>query len=280
MTGGFFVILDDIGSLMNNTVTMTKVATKNTVGILGDDLAVNAEKASGFSASRELPVLWAITKGSFINKLIILPIIFLLNFYAPQFIIPILFLGATYLAYEGYEKILEWIPGHHSQNFENVRINEVDKIKSAIKTDFILSFEIVVIALYSVIETSLQIQMFIVSIVSMMATVFVYGIVALLVRMDDIGFYLIKRGKKRVGQLLVESLPKLISFIAVVGTLAMFMVAGGILEHNIPQIHEMHLNLGYKVILGAGLGILAYYPIHIFFKIKDKYLLKERQEKS
>jgi predicted DNA repair protein MutK len=148
MTGGFFALLDDIASLLDSSATMTKVAAKNTAGVLGDDLAVNAEKAAGFSATREIPVLWAITKGSMINKLIILPVAFLLSAYAPWLIVPILLLGATYLGFEGAEKVWEWITGTGTsddaaqtlqQTPEEILAAEQGKITSAVRTDFILS---------------------------------------------------------------------------------------------------------------------------------------------
>ena len=147
MTGGFFAILDDIAALLDDTAVMSKVAAKKVGGVLGDDLAVNAEQASGHAAKRELPVLWAITKGSFRNKAIILPVAFLLSAFAPWAIVPILMLGAAYLSYEGAEKVLEYLrPGHHTER-EQQSVDEAAKIGSAIRTDFILSIEIVVIAL-------------------------------------------------------------------------------------------------------------------------------------
>ena len=201
MASGFFALLDDIASLMDDVATMAKVSTKKTAGILGDDLAVNAEKASGFVASREIPVLWAITKGSFLNKVIILPIAFLLSAFLPWIVPIILVLGGLYLAYDGSEKVYEYfVPHNHVQ----VSITEVEltkseildieksKIKSAIITDFILSVEIVIIALGTVIGQPLLTQILVVSFVALIATVGVYGIVALIVRMDDFGYRLIK----------------------------------------------------------------------------------------
>ena len=198
MASGFFAILDDIASLMDDVAITAKLATKKTAGILGDDLAVNAEKSTGFVSSREIPVLWAITKGSFINKLIIVPIILLLNLFLPTAIIVILIIGGFYLAYEGVEKIVEYFfHKHEPVKEELVEVIQQDaelektKIKSAITTDFILSIEIVIIALSTVLDKTLSLQILTLTVVSILATVGVYGIVALVVRMDDFGFKLI-----------------------------------------------------------------------------------------
>ncbi|MEA1983357.1 MAG: DUF808 domain-containing protein [Campylobacterota bacterium] len=243
MATGIFLIFDDIAMLLDDAAAMSKVATKKTAAILGDDLAVNAQKASGFAASRELPVLWAITKGSFLNKLIILPLAFLLSAFAPWVIIPILMLGGVYLAYEGAEKIYEYIVPHEHES-KSV-LSEEQKIKSAIRTDFILSIEIIIMALGTVLEQTLYIQIIAVSVVAIFATIGVYGVVALLVRMDDFGFKLIEMAKddksvlNAIGELLVSSLPKVIRVLTFVGTLAMLLVAGGIFSHNIHEIHEL-----------------------------------------
>lgn len=248
MTGGIFAILDDIAMLMDDTAAVTKIAIKKTVPILGDDLAVGAEQASGFHASRELPVLWAIVKGSFKNKLIVLPIIFLLNFFASWLIPYILVLGGLYLAYEGGEKVYEVIESkvfkkvHHSTKKV---LDEKAKIKSAIFTDFILSIEITVMALSAVMDETFMMQVISVSAVAMLVVVGVYGSVAMLVRMDDVGYYIIEHSKEesmkeKFGKLMVQSLPKIIKFLAIVGTIAMLMVAGGILVHNVSFIHHFY----------------------------------------
>jgi len=250
MAAGLLVLLDDISVLMDDVATMSKVATKKTAGILGDDLAVNAEKASGFASSRELPVLWAITKGSFVNKLIILPFAFLLSAFAPWLIVPILMIGGVYLAYEGGEKIYEYFFPHeenkHIETFEEKSKEEIlseekAKIKSAIITDFILSIEIIVIALSAVAKEPLSVQIAAVTFVALLATVGVYGIVALLVRMDDFGYKLIAMngGESKVGEFFVLALPKVIKALTVIGTIAMLLVAGGIFVHNVHFIHEL-----------------------------------------
>lgn len=254
MASGFFALLDDIATIMDDVAAMSKIATKKTAGILGDDLAVNAEKASGFISSRELPVLWAIAKGSFINKLIILPIAFVLSAFLPLAIIIILVLGGLFLAYEGAEKIFEYFFPHKPiateiivQDFTAAEILalEKDKIKSAIVTDFILSVEIVIIALGTVIGKSISSQIAVVSIVAIIATVGVYGIVALIVRMDELGFKLIALSSKErslsktVGNILVQALPKVIKSLAFIGTIALILVAGGIFVHNIEFLHHI-----------------------------------------
>ncbi|KAA2220411.1 DUF808 family protein [Chryseobacterium sediminis] len=256
MASGFFAILDDIAALMDDVAVTSKVATQKTAGILGDDLAVNAEKATGFLSSREIPVLWAITKGSFINKLIILPVVFLLNWlYAPA-INYVLILGGFYLAFEGVEKIIEFLfhrdkKGHEviEEMVEDEKSSEEiekEKVKSAITTDFILSIEIVIIALGTVLEESHPFitQILVTSLVAFIATVGVYGIVALIVRMDDAGFKLIKKSNDKgffggLGHLLVKALPIVIKILGVVGTIALIMVAGEIFLHRIEFFHGL-----------------------------------------
>lgn len=275
MTGGFFAILDDIGILLDDTAAMSKVAVKKTAGVLGDDLAVNAEKAAGFHASRELPVLWAITKGSFRNKVILLPLAFLLSAFAPSWIIPILVIGGVYLSFEGAEKIYHYFsPAHHqtkplaetTENEDDLLAGEDKKIKSAILTDFILSIEIIVIALGTVAHQSFVMQAIIVSIVAVLATIGVYGIVAFIVRMDDMGFGLIQISKRffgwrqviyqKTGEVLVSSLPKVVKALAVIGTIAMLLVGGGIFVHNIePLHHALHFLPALIAELCSGLAV-------------------------
>jgi predicted DNA repair protein MutK len=285
MTAGFFAVFDDIATLLDKAATMSKVATKNTVGILGDDLAVNAQKASGFTASRELPVLWKITKGSLKNKLIILPLAFLLSAFAPWAITPILLFGGVYLAYEGAEKILDYFLPHDDTKIEKMQQRtqeeivefENKKIKSAILTDFILSIEIVIIALGSVIEQTLLIQIIAVTFVAIVATIGVYGLVALLVRMDDFGFTLIEKANgeenftKKFGELLVRSLPKAIQFLTFIGTIAMLLVSGGIFMHNIHQVHELFHHfpiLLAELVIGLVVGTLSVGVHLLYTKIK------------
>lgn len=277
MASGIFAVLDDIAALMDDVAVASKLATQKTAGILGDDLAVNAEKATGFLASRELPVLWAITKGSFVNKLIIVPIALILNAIFPIAIKYILILGGVYLAYEGVEKIIHYISHRKKKGHEVIQeevnqgeVAENAKIKSAITTDFILSVEIVIIALGTVLDQALAIQILTVSVVAILATVGVYGIVALIVRMDDMGHGLIKRSNDKglaakFGHLLVKLLPIIIKALAIIGTIALLMVSGGIFVHNIdyfhhflPQVPSLVKEIGIALLIGAlALGLVS-----------------------
>ncbi len=276
MASGIFAVLDDIAALMDDVAVASKIATRKTAGILGDDLAVNAEKATGFLASREIPVLWAITKGSFINKLIIVPIALLLNAFFPVIIKYILILGGLYLAYEGAEKIFHYLFHREKKGVEVVKEQEEEgevaenaKIKSAITTDFILSVEIVIIALGTVLDRPLAIQILTVSVVAILATVGVYGIVALIVRMDDLGYSLIKRSNEKgvgnaVGKALVKLLPIIIKSLAVIGTIALLLVSGGIFVHNIDYFHHMLPNVpatlkefGFGLVIGIVVVIIV-----------------------
>lgn len=272
MASGIFAILDDIAALMDDVAVTAKIAARKTAGILGDDLAVNAEKATGFLASRELPVLWAITKGSLVNKLIIVPIALLLNAFFPVAIKIILVLGGFYLAYEGVEKIIEYF-FHRSKAGHEVAATtkqedsdpEKAKIRSAVTTDFILSVEIVIIALGTVLQENITVQILTVSIVALLATIGVYGIVALIVRMDDVGYKLIKSSNEKgfiasLGLLLVKSLPMIIRILAVVGTIALILVSGGIFVHNIEYIHHLLPSIApiiKEFVIGLLAGIVA-----------------------
>ena len=275
MASGFFAILDDVATLLDDVATMSKVATKKTAGILGDDLAVNAEKASGFVSKRELPVLWAITKGSLLNKLIILPFAFLLSAFAPVAVTVILVLGGLYLAYEGAEKMYEFfVPHGHVQaaleikeySKEEILEMEKKKIKSAILTDFILSVEIVIIALGTVLEEPLLTQILVVSFIALLATVGVYGLVALIVRMDEFGARLIALNGEdntlsdKIGRFFVGALPWVIKALGVIGTLALLLVAGGIFAHSLSFLHnpfDWLPDLLYEFVLGLLFGMVV-----------------------
>lgn len=282
MASGFFAILDDIGALMDDVAVASKVATRKTAGILGDDLAVNAEKATGFLSNREIPVLWAITKGSFINKLIIVPLALLLNAFFPIAIKVALLLGGFYLAYEGVEKIIEYLFHRNKKGHEVVaeaKQSDVDhekiKVRSAITTDFILSVEIVIIALETVLDRELSIQILTVSVVAILATVGVYGIVALIVRMDDAGYHLIKKSndqgfRAKLGHGLVKGLPIVIKSLGVIGTIALILVSGGIFQHNVAFLHDLLHSLPEmlaQIILGLAAGLLALLLINLGKKL-------------
>ena len=294
MASGFFALLDDIAALMDDVVVMSKISTKKTAGILGDDLAVNAEKATGFVASRELPVLWAITKGSALNKLIILPIAFLLSAFLPWAVTLALILGGVYLAFEGVEKIYHFV-FHRRQHAEineedkkddlilskeDLLLTEKTKVKSAIFTDFILSVEIVIIALGTVIGKPILFQVMVVSIVAIIATIGVYGIVALIVRMDDFGLKLVKLNDNKrsasyiTGNLLINTLPWVIKSLSVIGTIALLLVAGGIFVHNIDFLHHFLDNFpGFlrDFIVGLLVGLVALLLVKIFGFIKKMF---------
>lgn len=280
MASGFFALLDDIASLMDDVASMSKVAGKKTAGILGDDLAVNAEKASGFVSSREIPVLWAISKGSLLNKLIILPAVFLLSAYLPKAINVILIIGGLYLAYEGAEKVWHFLFHRHEKkevkgkgkvlSKKEVLDLEKTKIRSAIITDFILSVEIIIIALSTVLGQPIEVQIGVVTVIALLATVGVYGIVALIVRMDDFGYRLINLNGEDdsisdyIGRFLVNALPKVIRGLEVIGTLALLLVAGGIFVHNIHAVHDaLHFmpSLLAEFLSGLVVGLLVLFLI-------------------
>lgn len=287
MASGFFAILDDIAAIMDDVAVMSKVAAKKTAGILGDDLAVNAEKASGFASSREIPVLWAITKGSLINKIIILPVAFLLSAFFPIAITIALLLGGFYLAYEGAEKIYEFLVPHKDAAVvdldqditeEEILAMEQSKIKSAIVTDFILSVEIIIIAMSTIVNNTLTTQILVVSAIALLATVGVYGIVAVIVRMDEAGYYLIKKSKKEkslkksFGMMLVKALPYVIKSLTVIGTIALILVSGGIFAHNVDYFHHFLPNLPdivREAIIGLAVGALCVVVVKLFLFVKN-----------
>ncbi len=284
MAAGFFAVLDDISVLMDDVLTISKVATKKTSGILGDDLAVNAEKATGFISSRELPILWKISLGSLLNKAIILPITFLLSYFAPQLITYILLAGGGYLAYEGVEKVIHYGQkllskngNSHNSSHEaedKATLSEEEKVKSAIFVDFILSIEIVIIALSTVTEAPLLNQIIVVSGVALLATIGVYGIVALIVRMDDFGMVLLERDNnvaKTAGKLLIQGLPIVIKSLSVVGTIALLLVSGGIFHHNLDFIHhffEWAPSMLGDLLSGIIAGLILFPVIGLFGKVK------------
>lgn len=282
MASGFFLLLDDIAILADDVAVASKVATKKTAAILGDDLAVNAQKATGFDQSRELAVIWAITKGSLKNKVIILPVAFLLTAVAPSLITLILILGALFLLYEGVEKIEEWLfhKEHNEEKNEellhstpeNILEIEKEKIKSAVLTDFILSIEIVVIALAAVAAQPFAVQVSSVVIVALIATFGVYGLVAMIVRMDNVGFWLIEKGHERSGSFLINAMPKLIKILAIVGTFAMILVGGGILAHKVEFFHNCFIagfpSIINELLIGLVIGAVVLAAVKLFGAIK------------
>lgn len=283
MASGILLLLDDIAVLADDVAVASKVATQKTAAILGDDLAVNAQKATGFDQSRELKIIWAITKGSLKNKVIILPIAFILTALAPSLITFILILGALFLLYEGTEKIEEYIfhkkdEGKNEELLNSTKDNileiEKQKIKSAILTDFILSIEIIVIALTAVADRSFIVQVSSTVFVALLATFGVYGLVAMIVRMDNVGFWLIGKKHPKSGNMLIGAMPKLIKTLTVVGTFAMILIGGGILVHKIEFFHDYSIELLPAIvndlIIGLVIGAVVLAIINGFKTILNK----------
>lgn len=253
-------LIDDIATLLDDVAILSKVAAKKTAGVLGDDLALNAEQVSGVKADRELPVVWAVAKGSFLNKLIIVPAALAISAIYPPLITVLLVIGGLFLCFEGFEKVShkylhnkDEIEKEHQQKLaaiadENVDLVELEqqKIKGAIRTDFILSAEIVVIALGTVKDAAFEMQVAVVSGLAVAITVGVYGIVAAIVKIDDFGLYLLRKSvsgsfnsiQRFLGRSLLMFAPFLMRVLTVVGTIAMFLVGGGILVHSFSWLHN------------------------------------------
>ena len=292
MAGGFFALLDDVASLLDDVAAMTKVATQKTVGVLGDDLALNANQLTGLRSSRELPIIWAVSKGSLLNKAIIVPAAFLLSAFLPAAVPLVLMIGGAYLCYEGVEKILHRLLHHddaHADTHEDTRdpaLIEQEKIRAAIRTDFILSLEIVVIALASFVGKPLLTQILGLSAVALILTAAVYGVVALIVKIDDLGLYW--RGKasrllQTAGRALLWFAPKLLKALSVAGTAAMFIVGGHLWVENIAALHHLaqHWTAGMggfaawwvdaalSVGVGSVVGLALYAATAILAKIRQ-----------
>ncbi|WP_265554212.1 DUF808 domain-containing protein [Serratia grimesii] len=244
-------LIDDIASLLDDVSLMTKMAAKKTAGVLGDDLALNAQQVSGVKADRELPVVWGVAKGSFINKAILVPLALLISAFAPWAITPLLMVGGAYLCYEGFEKVFHSLT--HSKQVgeekkdaldatEDVVAYEKRKVKGAIRTDFVLSAEIIAITLGTVAGATFSQQVIVLCGIAIVMTVGVYGIVAGIVKLDDLGLYLSRKSSelvRSIGNGIVSAAPYLMKTLSVVGTLAMFMVGGGILTHGLPPVHHL-----------------------------------------
>ncbi|RZJ07891.1 MAG: DUF808 domain-containing protein [Rubrivivax sp.] len=255
MASSLFVLLDDIATVLDDVATMTKVAAKKTAGVLGDDLALNAQQVSGVNADRELPVVWAVAKGSMLNKAILVPAALAISAFASWAVIPLLMVGGAYLCFEGFEKLAHKFlhssdedRAHHDDHVKalaNPQVDmaayERDKVKGAIRTDFILSAEIIVIALGTVSAASLQSQLAVLVTVSVAMTIGVYGFVAGIVKMDDAGLWLSRRAgaaAQAFGRFLLAAAPRLMKALSVLGTAAMFLVGGSILVHGIGPLHH------------------------------------------
>jgi hypothetical protein len=247
-------LLDDIATLLDDISMMGKLAAKKTAGVLGDDLSLNAQQVSGVRANRELPVVWSVAKGSFINKLILVPLALIISAFAPWAITPLLMVGGAFLCFEGVEKVVHSFqarkhketPAEKKARLDAIAaqdpmVYEKDKVKGAIRTDFILSAEIVAITLGIVSEAPLLNQVIVLAGIAILVTIGVYGLVGMIVKLDDLGYWLAdKRSQlaKGVGKALLVLAPWLMKFLSVVGTLAMFLVGGGILVHGIPALHH------------------------------------------
>lgn len=256
-------LLDDIATVLDDVAILSKVAVKKTAGVLGDDLALNAEQVAGVKAEREIPVIMSVAKGSFKNKFILVPAALLISAFIPWLITPLLMIGGAYLCYEGAEKVWHALQDTKQDNSFEQRVEalaatdisdnqtlealENEKIKGAIRTDFILSAEIIVIALGTVQHASINTQIMVVSLIAIMITLVVYGLVALIVKMDDAGLYLLKKQgesstvkmQKAIGSALLSFAPKLMKSLTYIGTVAMFLVGGGIIVHGVPMLSSV-----------------------------------------
>lgn len=293
-------LLDDIATLLDDVAVMGKVAAKKTAGVLGDDLSLNAQQVSGVKANRELPVVWAVAKGSFLNKLILVPLALLISAFAPWAITPLLMIGGAYLCYEGVEKVLHSLHKDKSQETPEMREQrllkaaqqdprafENKKVKGAVRTDFILSAEIVAITLGIVSEAPLLNQVIILAGVAILVTIGVYGIVAGIVKIDDLGMWLKQKSAasaQAIGGVLLAAAPWLMKILTVVGTLAMFLVGGGIIVHGVPQLHHPIAEFSAQthglmaaaidnlanLVLGFVVGSIVLCVVNLIAKIRQK----------
>ncbi|MDQ2822867.1 MAG: DUF808 domain-containing protein [Pseudomonadota bacterium] len=269
--GSLLALIDDIASILDDVAVMGKVAAKKTAGVLGDDLALNAQQVSGVNADRELPVVWAVAKGSLRNKAILVPAALAIGAFAPWAVTPLLMLGGAYLCFEGFEKIAHKYlhdpadDATHRAELNKARADstvdivaqEKDKIKGAITTDFILSAEIIVIALGTVADAPFVQQVTVVAGIALIMTVGVYGLVAGIVKLDDAGLYLSQRtgaATKAIGRMLLDGAPLLMKTLSIVGTAAMFMVGGSIIGHGIPALHHFTENAALAAGGVGGIG--------------------------
>ncbi len=278
MASSLLALIDDIATVLDDVALLSKVAAKKTAGVLGDDLALNAQQVSGVNADRELPVVWAVARGSFINKAILVPAALAISAFMPWAVTPLLMLGGAFLCFEGFEKLahkfLPGAPGKAARHDElvtalsdpavDLKAVEKDKIRGAVRTDFILSAEIIAITLGTVQGSTFITQVAVLSGIAIVMTVGVYGLVAGIVKLDDGGLYLSKRAgsgaiarfQRTAGRGILLSAPWLMKALSVAGTLAMFLVGGGILTHGIPRLDQAIEALAHKTTLVNGIGLL------------------------
>lgn len=296
-SGSLLTLLDDIASILDDVAVLTKVAAKKTSGVLGDDLALNAQQIIGVKADRELPIVWSVAKGSAINKVILVPLALAISALIPPLITPLLMLGGAYLCFEGFEKI--WHIVAHSREKEQKHIQEhrehlnlspqklleieKEKIKGAIRTDFILSAEIIAITLGTVVESTLLVQFSVLAGIAFLMTIGVYGFVAIIVKLDDLGLYLVTHAKKSktknlIGNGLLKFAPALMKFLSVAGTAAMFLVGGGIFHHAIAALHHLSqawgaetstlISIAFDGLIGLTVGLLTFLCVITVKKLK------------
>ncbi len=280
----FFMLLDDIATLLDDVAVMSKVAVTKTAGVLGDDLALNAQQVSGVNPDREIPVVWAVAKGSMLNKAILVPSALALNAFLPVAVTPLLMAGGAYLCFEGVEKLAHTFlhskqddDAHHQAHLAAVDDEKVDlvafekdKITGAIRTDFILSAEIIVIALSTIKTESFLNQVMVLTAVAVLLTVAVYGLVAGIVKMDDLGLYWNRSKfsfKRKIGAILLVAAPKLMKFLSVAGTIAMFLVGGAIIVHGWPLLHHALESVENNASAVANVGAFLKLPAGMLFEM-------------
>lgn len=297
MASSLLLLIDDIATVLDDVAVLTKVAAKKTSGVLGDDLALNAQQVIGVSADRELPIVWAVGKGSLLNKIILVPLALLISAFVPALITPLLMIGGAYLCFEGFEKIWHVIvhskedgKQHHKEHIAHLALSsdqliniENEKIKGAIRTDFILSAEIIAITLGTVQASSIGVQFSVLTGISLLMTIGVYGFVALIVKIDDAGLYLVGRSQNKgpravLGNTLLKLAPLLMKFLSIAGTAAMFLVGGGIFHHGLPWLQNISESLGSSSLvsvlfdgaIGISIGLLSFVVLTIVQKTRGK----------
>ena len=293
---GLFALLDDIATLLDDVSILTKVAAKKTAGVLGDDLALNAQQVTGVSAARELPVVWAVARGSLLNKAILVPAALAISAWLPWAITPLMMLGGAFLCYEGVEKLAHrFLHGkedeqRHAERVQALADANVDmvawekgKVRGAIRTDFILSAEIIVLSLGVVAHVPFLQRVLVLAAIALAMTAFVYGLVAGIVKLDDVGMWLLRRGRAAaaLGRAILRAMPWLMRGLSIAGTAAMFLVGGGILVHAIPALHhlvvgwipspawEMAANALGSVVVGLFAGALVLAAVILVQRLRD-----------
>ena len=283
-----FTLLDDIATLLDDISTMSQVAINKTAGVLGDDLALNAKQVHGLTADRELPVVWRVAVGSAVNKMILIPGAMLISAFIPWAIIPLLMIGGVYLCYEGVEKLFHaWLHSGHDEDHAEGKATPVDakpvdlvtlekdKIRGAIRTDFILSAEIIVITLGTLADKSPWVALWVLLVVGVVMTIGVYGLVALIVKCDDVGIHWIRRTGQTVwdrtlrgcGRAILWCAPHMLRFLSVAGTIAMFLVGGGIVTHHIDWLHHLSESIAERIHHLPVIGGIATYVVPIAFDL-------------